>query len=132
MGAGGELLEGASSNLFVVTGGVLRTPPVAVGILAGITRAVVMEVAAAEGIAVREEVLFPRDAYDADEVLITSSIREVVPVVRVDDVAVGDGAPGPVAARLLEAYRRRARGGEQRGKGSPSPVRSAAIRRPSA
>jgi branched-chain amino acid aminotransferase len=104
-GRGGEVLEGASSNVFVVTAGRLRTPRSEAGILAGITRATVIEAARTIGLPIDEEALFPADLYDADEVFITSSIREVVPVVKVDDCQVGDGRPGPVVAQLHAAYR---------------------------
>lgn len=106
LGPDGAVLEGASSNVFVWSAGVLRTPRAEAGILEGITRRRVLEDARREGLAVDEGVLFVQDLYRADEVLITSSIREVVPVVRVDDVVVGEGRPGPVAGRLLAAYRR--------------------------
>lgn len=105
--SGGELLEGSTSNLFLVHRGVVSTPPLEVGILGGITRRVVMEAAREEGIEMRERLLFPPDLYRADEAFITSSLREVVPMVRVDGVILGDGRPGPVTKRLHEAFRRR-------------------------
>ncbi|MCA9575341.1 MAG: aminotransferase class IV [Polyangiales bacterium] len=104
-GRGGEVLEGASSNVFVVTGGRLRTPRPEAGILDGITRRTVLEAARRVGLPVDEEALFPADLYAADEVFITSSIREVVPVVQVDDRRIADGRPGPVVAQLHAAYR---------------------------
>jgi branched-chain amino acid aminotransferase len=101
----GDLLEGATSNLFVLRGGVLTTPPLDSGILGGITRAMVMKAAEREGIRCVEGWI-PRDALsDADEIFITSSIREVMPVVRADGHTIGDGAPGPNTKRLHEAYR---------------------------
>ena len=100
----GEVVEGASSNLFVVRDGTLLTPPSASGILLGITRRVVLELADALGLGWREALLYPSDLYRAHEVFITSSVREVVPVVRVDDVGVGDGRPGSVTRRLHAAY----------------------------
>jgi branched-chain amino acid aminotransferase len=106
--SGGELLEGSTSNLFLVHGGVVSTPPLGMGILGGITRRVVMEAAAEEGIEVRERLMFPPDLYAADEAFITSSLREVVPMVRADGVTLGDGRPGPVTERLHAAFRRRA------------------------
>lgn len=108
-GRGGEVLEGASSNVFVVKDGRLRTPRSESGILAGITRATVLEAAHAVGLPVDEVALFPSDLYDADEVFITSSIREVVPVVKVDDCVVADGRPGPLVQQLHAAYRARIR-----------------------
>lgn len=103
--ASGEVLEGSTSNVFVVHGGAVRTPPLELGILAGITRAHVMGAAARVGVSMREDSLFPSDLYDADEVFLTSSIREVAPVVRVDGRPVGDGRPGPITKRLHGAFR---------------------------
>jgi branched-chain amino acid aminotransferase len=101
----GDVLEGATSNVFVVKDGRLATPPVDAGILAGITRAHVLESARAAGMAVDERRLRPEHLKDADEVFVTSSIRELLPVVRVDGQAVGAGAPGPVARTLHRAFR---------------------------
>ncbi len=106
LGRRGQLLEGASSNLFIVKDGVVRTPEPEPGILVGITRATVLEVCASEGLPVDETELLPEDLYDADEAFITSSIREVMPVVRADGRVIGDGKPGPVTARLREGYLR--------------------------
>ncbi len=103
--ASGEVLEGSTSNIFVVRGGEVRTPPLELGILAGITRAAIMKAAARIGVSVREDSLFPSDLYEADEVFLTSSIREVAPVVRVDGRPVGDGRPGPMTKRLHGAFR---------------------------
>ncbi len=101
----GDVVEGATSNVFVVKGGRLATPPVDAGILAGITRAHVLEAAAATGVAVDQRRLRPEDLYQADELFVTSSIREVLPVVRVDGRTVGSGNPGPVARSLHRALR---------------------------
>lgn len=106
LGRRGQLLEGASSNLFVVKDGVVRTPDPEPGILVGITRAAVIEVCGFEGLTVEETELFPDDLYDADEAFITSSIREVMPVVLADGRSIGSGSPGPVTERLHEGYRR--------------------------
>ena len=108
VGPNGELLEGATSNLFVVRAGAVQTPGLGLGVLGGITRAVVLEGARDEGLEVGEGLLFPPDLYRADEAFITSSLRELVPVVRADRVTVGDGAPGLVTRRLHAAFRRRA------------------------
>jgi branched-chain amino acid aminotransferase len=102
----GHLAEGAASNLFLVAGGALWTPPLSCGVLPGITRAVVIELAAAAGIPVREEPLAPAALRDATEAFLTSSLRELVPVVAIGDDPVGDGRPGPLTLRLLELYRR--------------------------
>ncbi len=107
LGADGSVLEGSTSNVFVVKDDRVKTPRLESGILAGITRREVIAAAADEGLRLEVGVLFPRDLYDAEEVFITSSIREVVPVVKVDDRPVGEGHPGPVTRRLHAAFRRR-------------------------
>ena len=101
----GHVVEGASSNVFVVRGGRVATPSEHEGILAGITRAGVLAAAATLGIAVDQRALVPDDLYCADEVFVTSSIRELLSVVRVDGRSVGDGAPGPVARALHRRFR---------------------------
>ena len=101
----GHVVEGASSNVFVVSGGRLATPPESAGILVGITRAHVLEAARALGIPVEERELPLADVHGADEVFITSSIRELVPVVRVDDRVIGSGTPGPVSRVLHRRFR---------------------------
>ncbi len=101
----GELAEGASSNVFVVRGGRVSTPPLSAGILAGITRDVVIEVAPGAGHAVCAETLTLRDLQSADEAFITSSLKEVAPIRRLDGQPIGDGRPGPVTLALLRAYR---------------------------
>lgn len=101
----GRLAEGASTNVFLVREGTLRTPPLSTGILAGITREVVLELASTLGLPAREEALTADDLRRADEAFLTSSTREVVPIRRVDGQPVGNGRPGPVTRRLLEAFR---------------------------
>lgn len=101
----GHVIEGATSNVFVLHGDELRTPPADAGILVGITRAVVLELALAAGLRCVEAPVTEASLRAADEVFITSSIRELVPVVRIEEANVGSGEPGPVAARLLAAYR---------------------------
>ncbi len=101
----GELAEGASSNVFVVRGGRVSTPPLSAGILAGITRELVMEVAPGAGVAIHEETLTLSDLRAADEAFITSSLKEVAPIRRLDGQAIGAGRPGPVTLALLHAYR---------------------------
>jgi D-alanine transaminase len=100
-----HVVEGASSNVFAVVDGRLVTPPVGTGLLAGVTRATVVDVAPAVGHPVTEVPLPVAALRDADEVFLTASTRELVPVVRVDDTLIGTGTPGPVVAALLAAYR---------------------------
>jgi branched-chain amino acid aminotransferase len=106
---GNHVIEGATSNVFFVDDRVLVTPAEDSGILAGITRRLVLEAARGLGLSVR----FEAPTLDAlprfREVFITSSIRELLAVVRVDGAAVGAGVPGPVYKALLEAFRSRVR-----------------------
>lgn len=104
VGETGELLEGNSSSFFVVRGGAVETPPLALGILPGITRAIVRLAAGELGIPFRERLLFSPDAVAADEAFLSSSLREVLAVVGLDGKAIGSGAPGPVTQRLHTKY----------------------------
>ena len=104
----GELAECTQSNLFVVKNGAALTPPIDAGLLPGITRAFLFEVGAGCGIPVREQVLKDGDLFGADEAFFTSSTRELVPIVTVDDRTIGAGKPGPVTQALLRAFRARA------------------------
>jgi len=105
IGPSGDVIEGATSNVFAVREGALETPPLETGILAGITRQTVLELSQSLGLSVRERALYPADLYTAAEVFITSSIREVVPVVQVDAARIGDGRPGAQTQRVHAAYR---------------------------
>jgi branched-chain amino acid aminotransferase len=104
----GELAECTQSNLFIVKNGAALTPPIDAGLLPGITREFLFEVGRDTGISVREAVLRDDDLFGADESFLTSTTREVVPIVRVDDRAIGSGAPGRVTRALLDGYRRKA------------------------
>ncbi|MBW2262047.1 MAG: aminotransferase class IV [Deltaproteobacteria bacterium] len=101
----GLVAEGASSNIFIVKDGSVLTPGLEAGILAGITRGKVIEECRAAGIEVLETELTPADVKGADEAFLTSTLREVLPVVRVDDAILGDGKPGALCLRVREAYR---------------------------
>jgi branched-chain amino acid aminotransferase len=101
----GHLAECSQSNLFVVRGGRVQTPPVSEGLLPGITRAYVMELCAAIAVPCDEVVLTEADLLGADEAFLTSTTREIVPIVTVDDRRVGAGGPGPVTRQILAAYR---------------------------
>lgn len=105
LNARGELAEGASSNLFVVRQGRVSTPPLEAGILAGITREVLLRLGPPVGLPVHEETLHVEALREADEVFFTSSLKEVAPVAAIDGRPVGGGRPGPVALRLLQAFR---------------------------
>jgi branched-chain amino acid aminotransferase len=105
----GELAECTTSNLFIVRGGAALTPPLDAGLLPGITREFLFDVGRDAGIDVREAILRDEDLFGADEAFLTSTTRELVPITTVDDRTIGSGMPGPVTARLLEGFRRRAR-----------------------
>ncbi len=100
-----NLAEGCISNVFVVSGDVLKTPPLDTPVLPGIARGVVLEIARNNGIAVQECRLTINDILDADEVLLTNAIMQVMPVIRVEKHDIGDARVGPMARRLLQAYR---------------------------
>jgi branched-chain amino acid aminotransferase len=110
----GQVTEGSSSNVFFVQDGIVVTPPLQVGILHGVTRAIVIELARGEGLIVREEPHGPEALSAADEVFVTSTIREVLAVTSLVLLGgpgasvrtVADGKPGPVTRRLHEAFRR--------------------------
>ena len=101
----GELTEGAQSNLFIVKNGAALTPPLESGLLPGITRDFVFEIGRDAGVEVREQVLRDDDLFAADEAFLTSTTREVLPIVTVDQQKIGDGKPGPVSLKLLTAFR---------------------------
>jgi branched-chain amino acid aminotransferase len=105
LNAEGDLAEGASSNVFLVHQGRVSTPPLQAGILAGITREVVLELLPGLGVEGREARLGLEDLAAADEVFITSTLREAAPVRAVDGRPVGGGRPGPLATRVLSAFR---------------------------
>jgi branched-chain amino acid aminotransferase len=104
----GELTECTQSNLFVVKNGVAMTPPLEAGLLPGITREFVFEVGCDVGVPVRDQVLHDTDLLSADECFLTSTTKELVPIVKVDDNNVGTGVPGPITKKLLEQFRKRA------------------------
>jgi len=99
----GNLTEGVGYNLFLVSGGVIRTPGDR-SVLQGVSRATVFDLARELGVTVVEEDLQPYDLYTADEAFFTSTSSCVLPVTRVDRRPVGDGRPGPTARRLLQAW----------------------------
>jgi branched-chain amino acid aminotransferase len=101
----GEIAESASANVFLVKDGTLLTPPLDAGILPGVTRHVVLELARGLALPLREEPVAVKDLLAADEVFITSTLKEVLPVATIDGRPVGSGRPGPVTLRLLEAIR---------------------------
>ena len=105
VGLGGELLEAPTASLWWRTGHTLHTPTLDLGILAGITRAVLSDLAPGLGLKVVEGVYTAEDLAAADEAFLSSSTREVMPVVEVDGAPVADGHPGPAATDLQAALR---------------------------
>ncbi|MBK8166340.1 MAG: aminotransferase class IV [bacterium] len=101
----GRLLEGSVSNLFLAKAGRLSTPAGTDGLLAGRTRERVLALAAQLDVPCERRSLLPADLLGADEAFTASSVREILPVVAVDGVAIGDRQPGPLTRRLQEAYR---------------------------
>ncbi len=101
----GHITEGTTFNVFYVRRGILTTPPLDIGILEGITRRKILELAKNAQLPIRE-VRFPRERlYQADEVFITSTLKEVLPVTRIDSIQIGKGIPGPLTVQLQEMFR---------------------------
>ena len=103
MGSRGSITEGVGYNVFIVTGGVIRTAGDR-GVLQGVSRGMVFDLGKELGIPVVEEDLQPYDVYTADEAFLTSTSPCVLPVTRVDRRPIGSGAPGPVVGRMLRAW----------------------------
>ena len=108
----GYVTDGSGENVFLVRDGVLCTPPLAAGCLAGITRDSILQIADDEGIRVREGDLVRTDLYLADEAFFTGTAAEVVPIREVDDRVLGD--PGPITRRLQEVFTAATRGRDER------------------
>jgi len=100
----GEVAECTGDNIFVVRKGLLLTPPPDAGILEGITRGAVMDLARSAGIDCREATLTRHDLYTAEECFLTGTAAEVIPVVEIDGRSIGTGRPGPLTAKLLAAF----------------------------
>ena len=101
----GKVTEGSASNAHIVTNeGVLVTRHLGTEILHGITRRAVLRLAAESDIRIEERAFSVEEAYEASEAFITSASTLLLPVVRIDGRIIGDGRPGPVAARLRELY----------------------------
>lgn len=101
----GYVAEATGDNIFVIRDGHIYTPPVAAGILRGITRDTVIDLARENELALTEEFFTLQFVYSADEVFLTGSAAEVVPVVCVDSRPVGDGKPGPLTQKLIGLFR---------------------------
>jgi branched-chain amino acid aminotransferase len=106
----GYVAEASGMNLFVVRKGELRTPPAHAGILRGVTRDVILELAAAAGIPAREEPLNRYDVYTADEAFFTGTAAEIAPIRMLDGRTIGAGPVGPVTRELLTRFHTLTRG----------------------
>lgn len=109
-----RLTEGAASNVFTVRGGVLATPPKGLSLLSGITRDLVLELARENRIPCQERTIPTQELTQADEIWLTSSTREIVPVTRIDGIQIGNGTPGLLwqqMDRLYQAYKTKVRSG---------------------
>jgi branched-chain amino acid aminotransferase len=102
----GELTECTTSNLFIVKNGAALTPPLDAGLLPGITREFLFEIAQDTGVPMREQTLRDEDFYSADEAFLTGTTRGVLPITAVDDRVIAAGRPGPITTTLLTAFRR--------------------------
>jgi branched-chain amino acid aminotransferase len=112
MDSSGHVCEGSGQNLFVVNGRTLRTPPPQAGILVGITRNAVMELATHAGYTVKEEMLNRYDIYTADEAFLTGTASEIVGIRSLDGRAIGTGKPGVVTRDLMARFRELVRADE--------------------
>jgi branched-chain amino acid aminotransferase len=101
----GFVAECTGDNIFIVQKGKLFTPPLSAGALYGITRNTVLDAAKELGITSAEPNLTRYDSYNADEMFLTGTAAEIIPVVKVDGRVIGTGTPGPVTAKLLAAFR---------------------------
>jgi branched-chain amino acid aminotransferase len=101
----GNLAECTADNLFVVKRGQIMTPPISAGALRGITRGVVFDIAAELDIKITEPELTRHDLYIADEAFLTGTAAEVIPMVKVDGRAIGDGKPGEITKRTIARFR---------------------------
>jgi branched-chain amino acid aminotransferase len=106
----GEVAECTGDNIFIVSRGTLKTPPVDAGILEGITRNAVIRLAREAKTPVCETTLLRHDIYVADECFLTGTAAEVIPVTSLDGRAIGAGKPGPITRDLLERFRKLTRG----------------------
>lgn len=102
----GYVVEGTGDNVFVVKGNKLITPPPWAGILEGVTRGAVLELAPSLGLEPKESLITRHDLYNADECFLTGTAAEVVPVVEVDGRRIGEGVPGKVTKQIMSEFRR--------------------------
>jgi branched-chain amino acid aminotransferase len=100
----GLVAECTGDNIFVVKNGAITTPPISSGALAGVTRAVIFELARDLGLSISEPDMTRYDIFTADECFLTGTAAEVIPVVKLDTRTIGDGKPGPITLKLIEKF----------------------------
>ncbi len=100
----GFVSEATGANIFTVRSGVLLTPPPTAGILPGITRAVVIELARKLGITVEERDITPTELLTSDEVFLTGTGAEIVPVAMISGVKIGVETPGPITTKIIQLF----------------------------
>jgi branched-chain amino acid aminotransferase len=101
----GYICEGTGDNIFIYRHGELLTPPAYLGILEGITREAIIELAAREGIPLKEVPFTRHDLYISEECFLTGTAAEVIPVIEVDQRLIGSGKPGPITKKLIKLFR---------------------------
>ena len=106
----GEVAECTGDNVFIIKDGLIRTPSTEAGILEGITRNTVIDLAREAGHEVQETTLMQEDIYTADECFLTGTAAEVIAVVSLDGRTIGDGTPGPITRDLLARFETLTRG----------------------
>jgi branched-chain amino acid aminotransferase len=104
LNAKGEVAECTGDNVFIVRKGTLMTPPIDAGILEGITRQAVIELAQAAGLPVQQIALTRHDLFIADECFLTGTAAEIIPVVKLDSRTIGTGQPGPITRQLMQQF----------------------------
>ena len=101
----GFVSECTGDNIFIIKNGVITTPPISAGALAGVTRSVVFDLAAEFGIPIHEPMMTRYDIFTADECFLTGTAAEIIPAVKLDTRLIGDGKPGPITRRLITRFR---------------------------
>ena len=101
----GFVSECTGDNIFIIKNGVITTPPISSGALAGVTRSVVFDLAAEFSIPIHEPMMTRYDIFTADECFLTGTAAEVIPAVKLDTRLIGDGKPGPITRRLITRFR---------------------------
>ena len=101
----GFVSECTGDNIFIIKNGVITTPPISSGALAGVTRSVVFDLAAEFSIPIHEPMMTRYDIFTADECFLTGTAAEIIPAVKLDTRLIGDGKPGPITRRLITRFR---------------------------